>query len=331
MAPAVLRLSEQASGSYGAVLTTTLDVDLAAGEVSIVQFSGPIHLHGAEIGDDEAGGGEALVRLRDGELPGWSGVHLSPESDECPPVDPAWSGLRVTHNLEAHIDIAGGERLESAFFVTETNIVSAGALVTLPGSGTLVLEAGTDIFSPWVDFVESFRFDGTLEGLPRAGEPYGFVLLDPGRNPIEGTEWEDVWERCEVDAPGDVELELLTDGSLRVTWSASPTVFGFDPGMGIGLYQVQVRSASGEVVAGAETTRPEHVLPWRDFGGEAPGVPAGTSYGSGLEDVEIGSYAVVVAAYANDDNDPFASAACRIENRDAAVTFTREADGISVG
>jgi hypothetical protein len=331
MAPAGLRLAEQASAGYSATLTATLEIDPAAGEVSIVQFSGPIDLHGSEIDDDEAGGPEALLRLRDGELSGWSGVHVALASEECPPVDPVGSGLSVTHNLEAHIDIVGGERLESAFFVTETNIVSAGVLVTLPGSGTLMLEPGTDIFSPWVDFVESFRFGDSLEGLPQAGEPYGFVLLDPARDPIEGTEWEDVWERCEVEAPGEVEIELLADGSLRVTWSAPPTVFGFDPEAGMGLYQVQVRSASGNVVAGAETTQPEHVLPWSDFGREAPGVPAGTSYGSGLEDLEAGTYVVVVSAYANDDNDPFASTACRMENGDAAGSFIKEGDRIIVG
>jgi len=313
------------------VVTATLETDPATAELSIAQLSGPIDLHGSQIGDDEVGGPDALLRLRDGELSGWSGVHVALESEECPPVDPVGSGLNVTHNLEAHIDIVGGERLESALFVTETNIVAAGVRVTLPGSGTLLLEPGISIFTPWVDFVESFRFDSSLEGLPRVGEPYGFVLLDPALDPIEGTEWEDVWERCEVAAPGDVALEVLADGSLRVTWTAAAVVFGFDPEVGICFYQVQVRSASGDVVAGAETTQAEHVLPWSDLGGETPGVPAGTSYGSGLEDLEAGTYRVVVAAYANDDNYPFASTACRIEDRDAASSFTKEGDRIILG
>jgi hypothetical protein len=285
MAPAAVSLARQSPGVYTAVVTTTLELGPDGEDVSIAQLSGLIDLGAPGFDDDAAGGREAVIRLRDGESPGWSGIHVSLESKVCPPVDVSGSTLRVMHNLEAHLSIQEGEQSEGLFLVTETNIVSSGVLVTLPGAGTVLLEAGTDIFAPWVDFVEAFRFGQGMESPPAVGRPYRFVLLDAAGEPIAGTEWEDVFERCEVNPPGDLTLEVLEDGSVRVTWQAPPPAFGFDPLSGIGMYQVQVLGASGELVTGAETGQAEHILPWEDFGGEAPGVPDGATYGSGLEDL----------------------------------------------
>jgi hypothetical protein len=331
MAPAAVGMFEQSPGVYTATVTTTLQTGHATGEVSVAQLTGSIDLHGSEIDDDAAGGPEALVRWHDGEATGWSGAHVSLENAECPPVDVSGSGLSVTHNLEAHIDMREGERFESLFLVTETNIVSSGVLVNLPGSGTIALDADSDIFTPWVDFVATFRFNSAEEGLPLVGEPYGFVLLDAAGEPIAGTEGEDAFGRCEVSPPRGLALEVLADGSIRVTWNGPPLAFGFDPLSEIGMYQVQVVSLSGQVVTGAEALQAEHTLPWQSFGGEAPGMPDGTTYGSALEDLADGTYLVTVAAYANDENQPDASTACRVEDRDEAVTFAKAGDQISTG
>jgi hypothetical protein len=330
LAPAAVFVSESVAGPWEITITATLDLGEAGDAAPVVRLSGLMGLHGPGPDDDTAGGPDALVRWAGGELAGWTADHPSAEPDPCPAVEADGGILSLFHNLSVHIDTIESERHISTNFGTETNIVSAGVRVTPPDGGTMALEPDTDIFTPWVDFAESFRFEGDFEGYPTVGERYGFVLLDALGDPIDGTEGEDVWERCDVLPPTDFDLEVLDDGSLRVSWTPSEIAFGFDPENGIGVYQVQVRAPGGEMVAGAETDHPEHVLPWEDFGGEAPGDPSGFSYGAGLGDLENGTYFVGVGVYAQDWDDPHASAACRVENRDEWVSFSKSEEGISV-
>jgi hypothetical protein len=330
LAPAAVFVSESVAGPWEIIITATLDLGEIIDVAPVVELSGPIELNGPGPGDDHAGGPDALVRWEDGELAGWTAIHLSADTEPCPAVVSEGGLLSLFHNLSAHIHIVDGERRITTNFVTETNIVSSGVLLTPPGGETMLLQPNTDIFTPWVDFVTDFRFEGGVAGFPTVGEPYGFVLLDALGEPLAGTQREDVWERCEVEPPTDFVLEVLDDGSLRVSWTPSEPAFGFDPENAIGVYQVQVRAPDGEMVAGAETDRPEHVLPWEDFGGEAPGDPSGFSYGAGLGDLENGTYFVGVGVYAQDWNDPHASTACRVENRDEGVSVSKSEEGISV-
>ena len=330
MAPAAVSVTRRESGTFDIAVTATLELDADGEGMSVVQFAGTIDLHGLGIEDDTAGGPDSLVRLPGREPAAWTAAHASLEREKCPPVDPEGSGLYATYNLAAHFDVSDGTQLESTSLGTETNIVSTGVLITLPGSGTLLLEPDTDIFTPWVDFIDMFRFHSDLEGRPVAGEPYRFVLVDVFGEPIEGSEGVDIWERCDLQPPTGLTLEALDDGSLRVSWVPSPDVFGFDPQAGIGIYQLLVLSPAGEMLLGAETDETEHVLPWEDFGGEAPGVPSGISYGSGLEHLEDGTYLIGVGAHANDEDRRYASTACRVENHDEGIFFTKDGEGITV-
>jgi len=260
----------------------------------IIQFFGPVIINGNGVKDDVAGGDASKIRTEGFEGGSWIGVHHDRRRKKCPPVQ--IPPLNFSADVRAHID-QNNQNIVFTGFDCGTDIVSSGVLVEMPDGTSTVLKPYTDIFSPDVDFVSSFRFTDGIDGVyPIVGEPYTFTLLDAVGNPIPGSTTTDVWAGVCVDAAINLTAQITNNKDIDMSWS--PPVLGEDvgflPGQGLGFYQVEIFPADGgNTVYGANWVGlPGHVIPWDSFVAPGIGYPDGNDLGVALNELDKGTYMI---------------------------------------
>lgn len=227
----------------------------------------------------------------------WWGRHHDRRNPHCPPPSEGidwerdvWAGLNVIGDtvLSENMDLEG-----------RAPIVSSGMRVTAPDGQVYDIPAFDDIFSPEVDFISHFRYQQSFPGLPIAGQPYHFVLLDIFGDPIPGTERTDTWYGCVQDAPHD----LVADD-----WTSAPNVdfhftydgfrvaaagFDPDPAGGAGTFKISIMGE--EFSYGTHFHSTWHQAPYASFGDYNEfGIPDGSDFGQGLEEMPPGLHEIIL-------------------------------------
>jgi len=160
----------------------------------------------------------------------------------------------------------------------------------------------TDLFSPFVNFVNEFRYLSNLEGPPISGEIYSFTLLDILGNPIAGATAEDIWTGCAQGAPVNIQLEDTIGEDVLMSWNDVLIADGWDPSGGIGFYQIGIsplfESETSYGASGIATNK--HLIPWdppeENF---SEGDPDGSNFGKPIIKLDDGEYEVGIGAYAD--------------------------------
>jgi len=183
------------------------------------------------------------------------------------------------------------ERSPCLILGIETSKAMDGVRVDLPGGGSVIVPAYTDVFSPEVDQATVFRFATCVQGMPVAGGEYIFTGLDAAGEPIAGARSSDVWVGVEPPAPPTNVRAELTDDGILVSWDESPVIPGsFEPAARpqLGWYQLQISNMeTGEFVYGAGGIRESPYLVPRDGADVAVG-----DCGLSLEEMEDGVYSL---------------------------------------
>ncbi|MEW5941061.1 MAG: hypothetical protein AB1750_15445 [Chloroflexota bacterium] len=289
-APVSARVVILGNGEYELTLFGT-----ASTNGSIVRLDGSLRTFGASVRDDTAGG----TWQTSDQQGDWKAGHHDRRQVRCPIVDVGgdlWFEAGVTGVIQ--LDDQNAQH-PSFNLHGDTNIVSAGMLVVSPDGSSSVIPFYTDLFSPNVDFVNTFRYlEGYDGSLPVAGGTYKFTLLDVFGNPIPGTTQTDTWYGCTMDAPRNVSASVIAEG-IWVTWDAAPSAPGFDPSSGIGFYQIVLfPDGPGDGGYGANLILfTAHLIPLASFGGFAPGDPDGNDFGMALSELADGIYAFDVISF----------------------------------
>ena len=283
-------------GGYEIRLAST--VIPQGGEPFIIQFIGPVKTFGNGVPDDRAGGNASKVIWGSSGKGTWEGTHHDRRRTDCPPVEippfqfraDIWEQRSLFPNQPPYVNTA---------FEGYTNIVSTGMLVQKPDGTTIVIPPYTDIFSPNVDFITSFRYLAGRAGEPVSGEPYTLTLLDALGNPIPGTTKTDVWAGCFITPPTKLQATLLPELDINLAWNPVSTAQGFDPTSGIGFYQVFVNPTfTSNLSYGAyQIKSTSHIIPWSDFSPPASGNPDGFNVGVSLSQLPNGTYQTRVGAF----------------------------------
>lgn len=284
-------------GGYNVRIVST--VIPQTGAPFIIQFIGPVEIFGAGVSDDQAGGDESRVIWgSDGEGT-WQGTHHDRRRKTCPAVETP--PFQFAADVRERRDLSPQRPTqESTTFEGRTDIVSTAMLVQNPDGTVIVVPPYTDIFSPNVDFITSFRYATGRVGEPVRGQPYTFTLLDALGNPIPGTTKTDVWTDCFITPP--VDLRATLDGlDINLGWDPVPNAPGFDPANGIGFYQISVDpspSFPGALSYGSNLIKSlYHIIPWQDFVPGTPGAPDGFNLGVGLNQLSDGTYQIRVDSF----------------------------------
>jgi hypothetical protein len=199
----------------------------------------------------------------------------------------------------------------------------------------------TNIFSPEVNFIDQFRFDTYVEGLPATGQSYQFTLLNVLGKPIYGVEDQDAFRRCEQGAATNLGAVVhLTADNARVdyvelSWDAPEIIPEyFDPQSGNGFYQPILEGASwGEtgMLYGSESIQATHNIPWSSFEPGAAGFPDGQDYGISLSDLEDGQYILAVGVFSYYDPPAGESGFdCRVSDSRYGLFLTKQGDQLTV-
>ena len=296
----------------------------------VIKLTGLIETRKPPVTDDSAGG---AWQTSDGEGD-WSAVHHDRREVKCPAVD-IGDGLWFFGDTYAAVGL-DSEEIGHAETLLEsyTNIVSSGMLVNTPDGGIVFVPPFTDIFSPQINFVDNFRYLNNIPGFPNSGGVYTFTLLDVFGQPIPGATAADIWTGCPQDAPRNVSASVNGNG-IAVTWDPVPPAPGFDPSgfPPLGFYQIGLNPLSGGDggYGAGQMLVTQHLIPFADFGGFAPGNPDGFDFGSGLTSLTDGVYFFEVVAFAEA---PSGSGGVRLECQirawDEQVYFNKSGSMITI-
>ncbi len=266
----------------------------------VVRLEGTLSTNRSGLSDDDAGG-NVTTEFSTGE---WHAVHRESKVFECP-------GVGYEDYIQADVrmqkDLAYNPPREGLMFEIYTPIVSSALQVTAPDGSIEVIEEYTDIFSPNVDFMAMFRFLHFYEGdLPVVGKPYTFVLLDLLGDIIPGTESQDVFWRCNQDAPRNIRAVGTYGSDIELTWDAVPVIPGEfepkfqNPDSGSHVpYQVNVYPAfeNNNSRLGSLTNLNNHALPWDEFEPGSGGHPEGSDFGQPLGTFVPGLYVISLESW----------------------------------
>ncbi len=295
----------------------------------VIKLTGLARTFGAGVTDDDAAGQWQTAE----ETGDWSAIHHDRRQVKCPAVE-FDDGLFFGGDVYGIVGIApeGEEGSQGTILESFTNIVSSAVRVNLPGGGTMIIPFFTDLFSPGVDFINTFRFLGDQGGLPVSGGTYTFTLLDAFGDPIPGATATDVWQSCEVDAPRNVSAALDATG-LVLTWDAVAPVAGFDPSAAepLGFYQIELGSLSGDGGFGAGGIHlTSHLIPFAGFGGYALGFPDGENYGNSLLELPDGSYVIDTITFAQAVHAGGVGLECQVRAWEEQVRFEKSGGTITL-
>jgi len=294
----------------------------------VIKMTGMVFTNAARVTDDPADG----VWQTASQAVDWSAFHHDRREPNCPSVN-LGGELWFRGDVYAAVGFgSSGNRNETTILESETNIVSSAVRVGLPGGRTMLIPFFTDLFSPNVDFITSFRFLGTPEGLPSSSGTYTFTLLDVFGQPIAGAVSTDIWLACSQDAPRNVSAEMVDDG-MMMTWDPVSPVAGFDPGGATpaGFYQIEIiRSGEGGVFGAGGLRLTSHLIPFAGFGGFAPGSPDGMNFGSSLDELAEGTYITDTVAFSEAVHAGGFGLECQIRSWDEQVSFEKSGDMITL-
>jgi hypothetical protein len=260
--------------------------------VIILRLDGKAQFGGHSVNDDTMEGKWSLRGPGDYVLEGpWSATHLDRRHVEMPEIVPQYP-LYFSGDLKVHLFGPGApnpieNRNPIYAFDVMSNIVMDNVRVTFPDGRSVILQPYTDVFSPGVDWLTQFRFILNLEGLPTQGKPYTFAALDVAGNPITGLVTYDVWVGVNPpDPPTNVQAQT-TGGGIQVSWNpVNPVSGSFEPGVGIGWYQMEVWSIDGTEVYGANQIHTTtHLIPK-----ERADFIQGQDWGLSLSEMGDGTY-----------------------------------------
>ncbi|TAN32130.1 hypothetical protein EPN28_04935 [Patescibacteria group bacterium] len=296
---------------------------------SVIKLTGLAETRGAGITDDSVDG---AWQTQDA-WGDWSAFHHDRRNPKCPAVE-IGNGLHFRGDVSAARFKRAAESIgEQTILEGMTNIVSSGMRVTLPDGNSVDVPSYTDIFSPSVNFIDSFRFTTLFPGLPVSGGNHAFALLDIFGQPIPGATSNDVWNACLQDAPRNVSAIVNADGILA-TWNPVPVVPGFDPSgsPSLGFYQIEIRQDLGGDLYGASLIlNSSHLIPFLDFGGVGPGVPDGNNFGSSLLELGNGTYVFDVIAFSKGvPGTASAGLECQVRAVDEQIHFEKSGATITV-
>ena len=282
--------AQPVEGGYNVKFAST--VIPQAGEPVIIQFTGLVETFGKGVPDDSA---EGTVIWGTSGKGTWEGTHHDRRRTNCPPVEipPFQFGVDVWMLQDQY---PNQDPYKSTALGGFTNIVSTGMLVQKPDGLAIVVPPFTDIFSPNVDFITSFRYLTTKLGEPVSGEPYTLTLLDALGNPIPGATKTDVWTDCFIKPPQNLLAFQQQSLDIHLAWDSVDQALGFDPANGTGFYQIILNPASSwEGLYGAYGIKSTyHIIPWNDFSPPAPALPDGFDVGEGLNRLSDGNYRISV-------------------------------------
>lgn len=243
--PMMARYEDIGNGEFVMTIYGTV---VAEEQTFVIKLEGTIKTFGSGVTADVADG-DWMTEFGDGA---WSCSHLDRRKVKVPeitPEPPSGFYFRVGVN-SARFDNDDGTHLITQLGAS-TNVVSANVKVDIPGNGSVILEFYTDVFSPSVDFVTTFRFHANISGSPVVGEPYIFTALDIAGQPIEGVTSSDIYiGEYELNPPINVVLSEVVAG-LKVTWDQDEYYAGaFDLANGIGFNQIEVYKPNVGMVYG---------------------------------------------------------------------------------
>ena len=289
---------DQALNKYEIRFLSTIVPVQSYFEPYLVRFDGSFMVSGSGVNDDHAEG-MLMTRFSMGE---WSAEHHDRRKVHCPGVEGI--DLHFDPDVYAHQDLNPDHPMESAVLESRTVIVSSGMRVEAPDGSIYEVQEYTDIFSPDVDFIDSFRYLSTFEVFPISGT-YHFVLLDTFGNPIPGTEASDIWYGCNQGAPLNLSASIEPSGSTMLTWDPVADFPGqFEPADGVGFYQNGLgpfQESPDSNFGSNDISSPYHLIPWDPFEPGTPGEPNGTNYGVSLSEFQEGYYRLNVYAFAYAD------------------------------
>jgi hypothetical protein len=280
------------------IYSTLLPADEAGpfGPPFIFKFSGIFEVKGSGVADDLAYGDFQSG----GPIGTWRGSHHDRRQSKCPAVDTG--GERLNMDVSAHIDLDNPtEGIGYQVEANGINIVASALKVTTPDGEVIIVPYYTDIWSPDADFVDTFRFGQSFDGvLPISGLPYQFVLLDIFGNPIPGTETQDTWTHCGAAGPTDFNTSPNPgDGQdILLSWAGIPDVEGeFVPGV-TGYFQFGIHpwEWDGSEFGADFMAQTNHLIPWNSFTPGDKGTPDGRNVGVSLSEFADGSYLIDVGA-----------------------------------
>lgn len=210
--PMMARYEETGEGVFNVTIYGTVVVDE---EAFVIKLNGEIKTFGSSVADDVA---EGTWETEFGEGD-WSCLHLDRRRVKIPAITTD-TGSDLYFDVDVYstrLDDNGGTSFGTILEV-HTNVVAANVRVDIPGNGSIILNYYTDIFSPTVDFVSSFRFLSDTPGRPVEGSPYLFTALDIAGQYIEDVESSDTYiGDYELNPPTNVNLTVV-GGEVQITW-----------------------------------------------------------------------------------------------------------------
>ena len=232
----------------------------------VIKLEGMIRTFGSGVTDDIAGG-DWKTEFGNGT---WTCSHLDRRKVKVPAITPEPpSGFYFYVDVySTRFDDEAGTHL-GTLLEAFTNVVAANVKVNIPGNGSVVLDPYTDVFSPNVDFVTTFRFLAHISGRPVVGNPHIFTALDIAGQPIEGVTSSDTYiGEYELDPPTNVVLSKVIEG-LKVSWYQDEYYEGaFDLANGIGFNQIEVYKPDVGMVYGKNgILSNEFTIPTEDLAG----------------------------------------------------------------
>ena len=253
-----------------------------SGSTLIIKLTGTVETFGSSVVDDHVANG--MWRTSDGSGT-WEIRHLDRRRINAPAVDLEDPTIDLYFSIDTYC--VKTETSKGLLLEVHSNVVSTSVRVELPGGGSLIVPPNTDIFSPEVDFVTTFRFVQSYSMEPVVGM-YTFYALDATGQPIPGVSGTDVYVGGnEPGAPTKVTALFSSGEGIYVTWDPVDVIPGaFDPGIGIGFYQIELSGLFG--ANGIRT--PGFLIPW-----EYPLEP--NMFGIPLSEFHDGDYSFDVIAF----------------------------------
>lgn len=247
----------------------------------IIKLTGAIKTSGSSVIDDHTADG--VWRSSEGSGT-WEAHHLDRRKVNAHPVDME----DPTNDLYFRTDTycVKDETSKGLLLSIVTNVVSTSVLTELPEGESVIVPPYTDIFSPQIDFITTFRFIQHYPMEPTIGT-YTYYALDATGQRIPGVSNTDFYVGGnEPDAPTNVEAYFTPGEGIYVSWNPVDVIPGaFDPGNGIGFYQIEL---SGQFGANFIQTS-YFLIPWNSLGPNMYGIP--------LSEFKDGKYRFDVIAF----------------------------------
>lgn len=318
-------------GGYDITLASTVIPQV--GQPFIIQLMGPVMTFGKGVADDQAGGDESTAIWGSSGEGSWEGTHHDRRRTHCPPVEIPPFNFSV--DVRERRDLYPNQPTQlMTVFEGRTDIVSTGMLVQKPDGTAIVVPPFTDIFSPNVDFITSFRYLANTEGEPVSGQAYTHTLLDALGNPIPGTTKTDVWTECTITPPTNLQGSQQQDLDIYLDWDPVSNAAGFDPANGIGFYQIGIDPSPplpDALSYGSNLISSTfHIIPWKDFEPGTVGVPDGFNLGVGLNQLPDGRYQIRTDSYSVvPQGSPGVGLECETVDFGEALHFEKNGDSIT--